>query len=34
VGSEEVQLRAKELLQIGEMAPQDDTGVLLPSPVF
>jgi len=25
VGSEEVQLRAKELLQIGEMAPQDDT---------
>ncbi|RLN32966.1 hypothetical protein C2845_PM03G26320 [Panicum miliaceum] len=25
VGSEEVQMRAKELLQIGEMAPQDDT---------
>ncbi|TKW31698.2 hypothetical protein SEVIR_2G123400v4 [Setaria viridis] len=25
VGSEEVQIRAKELLQIGEMVPQDDT---------
>ncbi|RLN03441.1 hypothetical protein C2845_PM13G11410 [Panicum miliaceum] len=25
VGSEEVQMRAKELLKIGEMAPQDDT---------
>ncbi|RLM85158.1 hypothetical protein C2845_PM04G08930 [Panicum miliaceum] len=25
VGSEEMQMRAKELLQIGEMAPQDDT---------
>jgi ribosome biogenesis protein ERB1 len=28
VGSEEVQMRAKELLKIGEMVPQDDTGVL------
>lgn len=28
VGSEEVQGRVKELLKIGEMAPQDDTGVL------
>jgi hypothetical protein len=28
VGSEEAQMRAKELLKIDEMAPQDDTGGL------
>lgn len=28
VGSEEVQMRAKELLKIDEMPPEDDTGIL------
>jgi len=28
VGSEEMQMRVKDLLKIDEMAPQDDTGVL------
>jgi len=28
VGNEEMQMRAKDLLKIDEMAPQDDTGVL------
>jgi len=28
VGSEEMQMRVKDLLKIDEMAPQDDTGGL------